>query len=256
MTSLHDHQFVFIITTKSFDLRKIEGVIWRMWLEFYLTWLTERSSRLILRKMCDDISVLCWLQNLRYKFEYYEPYDVYTFSLDDELDMEESFYENIWHCVSVREKITPDLNVKYGEICRVSVEFCDEIDLLEISPLPEVVKVQFEESSSDSEDDELELKDSEDVMLWKSQLRNTYYEEEENILEHQVGWLSVEIINSFTIIIVVNAQWRIVKVENMFYGYVFAQQLKGMKQSNLEHNFSRFYTGAQVSGQNLWLISY
>lgn len=122
--------------------------------------------------MCDDVSVLCWLQKLRYKFEYYEPYDVYAFSLDDDSVMEESVYENIWQCVSDVERTSPELEVKYGEICRISVEFCDQVELLDILPLPDLVQVEFEVPD--------------DVMLWKNQLRSSYWEEDQNILENQV----------------------------------------------------------------------
>lgn len=122
--------------------------------------------------MCDDVSVLCWLKKLRYNFEYYEPYDVFTFTLDDDSIMEEPIYENIWQCVGDVERKSPELDLKYGQICRISVEFRDHIDVLEIAPFPDLVQVKFEVPD--------------DVMLWKSQIRHTYSEEDQNILENQV----------------------------------------------------------------------
>lgn len=122
--------------------------------------------------MCDDVSVLCWLKNLRYNFEYYEPYDVYSFSLDDDSVMEESVYENIWQCVNEAVRKSPELEVKYGEICSISIEFCEQVELLEIFPFPDLVHVEIEVSD--------------DVMLWKHQIRSSYCEEEQNILENQV----------------------------------------------------------------------
>lgn len=122
--------------------------------------------------MCDDVSVLCWLKKLRHNFEYYEPYDVYSFSLDDDSVMEESVYENIWQCVNEVKQKPAELEVKYGEICSISEEFCEQVDLLEISNFPDFVHVEFEVPD--------------DVMLWKNQIRSSYYEEEQNILENQV----------------------------------------------------------------------
>lgn len=123
--------------------------------------------------MCDDFSVICWLKKLRYNFEYYEPYDVYSFTFDDDFVIdEEPIYENLWQCVSEEDKRSPELDLKYGEICCISVDFCEQVDLLDISPFPDFVQVEFEVPD--------------DVMLWQNQLRHTYCEEEQTILENQV----------------------------------------------------------------------
>lgn len=122
--------------------------------------------------MCDDVSVLCWLKKLRYNFEYYEPYDVYTFSLDDDSFMEETIYENLWQCVGRVDTKSPELEVKYGEICCIAEDFLDQVDILETVPTPVLVYLDFEVP--------------EDVMLWKNDIRRIYCEEEQNILENQV----------------------------------------------------------------------
>lgn len=122
--------------------------------------------------MCDDVSVLCWLKKLRYNFEYYEPYDVYAFSLDDDSLMEETIYENFWQCVDRVDAKSPELDVKYGEICSIADEFFDQVDILETVPAPVLVYLDFEVPD--------------DVMLWRHDIRRTYYEEEQNILENQV----------------------------------------------------------------------
>lgn len=121
--------------------------------------------------MCDDVSVLCWLKKLRYNFEYYEPYDVFTFTLDEFVD-DEPLYENIWQCDSEVRRKSTELDVKFGTICRLSADFSEKLDILEIPPFPDFLQVNFE------------IPD--DVMLWESEIRSICYEEDQNILENQV----------------------------------------------------------------------
>lgn len=124
-------------------------------------------------EMCEDVSVLCWLKKLRYNFEYYEPYDVYYFSLDDESLMEESIYGNVWQRGNGECRKSPELEVKFGEVCYISSEeLRDQVDALDILPFPDCVHV------------DLEVLD--EVMLWKNYIRSSYCEEEQNILENQV----------------------------------------------------------------------
>lgn len=114
--------------------------------------------------MC-DVSVFSWLKNLRYDYEYYDPYDEKNFGLKNVPEMDESLYGHLWNCSSGFE-------LKFAEICEESeqsVEFCDQ--LLEILPVHRV---------------RIELPVPEAVMLWQNQLRNSYCEEEQNILESQV----------------------------------------------------------------------
>lgn len=112
-------------------------------------------------EMC-DASVYCWLKNLRYDCEQYGPYDEKIFEINYELDMEESIYEQIWNC-------STDLELKYASVCRDSVEFYDLI--LDIPPINCA---------------RIELPEPKDVMLWKNQLRDSYCEENQTILESQV----------------------------------------------------------------------
>lgn len=113
--------------------------------------------------MCD--STVSWLRSLRYEFEYYEPYHAPLHAGRD-MDLAEPLYGNLWECES------PDQEVKFGRVCRLSTVLCDVAE--EFQVLPEL----FENLS-------LEL--GEDVMLWKHQLRYTYCEEEHgDVLESQV----------------------------------------------------------------------
>lgn len=145
--------------------------------------------------MSDDISVLCWLRKLRYNLEYYEPYDVYAFSLDDSSVMEGSDYENNWQCGNERHEKSPELDVKYAEICELSVTLiCERVDPLDISPFPDCVRVGFKipEIQEDIVPSCVTIAFKipqifDDVMMWKEHIRMSYCEEVQNIMEQQVS---------------------------------------------------------------------
>lgn len=122
--------------------------------------------------MCDG-SVVSWLRTLRYEFEYYEPYHASN-CLAGDMDVAEPVYANLWECSGDREGAAEaeDLEIKFGKVCRLSTVFCDVAEEFEV-PLE-----LFER---------LSLEVTRDVMLWKSQIRYSCCEEEQqDILESQV----------------------------------------------------------------------
>lgn len=84
--------------------------------------------------------------------------------------------ENMWQCENKLESDNPELQLKYADICYITFECCVQ---LEIIPFPDFVT--------------LKSLVSEDVKLWKSQLRYTYCEEEQNIWETQVNDIPITI---------------------------------------------------------------
>lgn len=131
-------------------------------------------------KMCEDVSVTCWLENLRYDFEYYEPYDVRVLEISE---MEGEFL-NLWDCSSCplaeieeeEEEVkgqgeeTGKLDIKYGSECRVSVVFTEELGELEVVR-PIFARISWRVPDA--------------VMLWTEALRSEC-SDEEDILESQV----------------------------------------------------------------------
>lgn len=107
-----------------------------------------------------------WFKRMSSFSEYSETLDVCSFPLDSSASLIE---ENMWQCENKFEEATSELQLKYADICYITFECCVQ---LEIIPFPDFVQ--------------LESLVPEDVKLWKSQLRNTYCEEEQNIWEIQV----------------------------------------------------------------------
>ncbi|KAL3271709.1 hypothetical protein HHI36_022181, partial [Cryptolaemus montrouzieri] len=128
-------------------------------------------------------SVSVWLKEIRENAEYYEPLAIYTSedleqSRNDDVDivlcniMEDivpkrlsGTYENIWDCPSG----SCVLPVKFGELRCVSVIFGESVEELNLNP------VIYERVESEV---------TEDVMIWKQELRFNC-EEEESILESE-----------------------------------------------------------------------
>lgn len=128
--------------------------------------------------MCET-SVDNWLKSLRYSVEYYESYEYCTCKINicsKNMEIVRNFdntnelvYENIWDCVENNNN--NKLNVKFGDINRVSVEFCDCVEELDVEP------IVFQKIHVDLSDD---------IMLWKNNLRFECSYEEQNLLESQV----------------------------------------------------------------------
>lgn len=132
--------------------------------------------------MCDDVSVNYWLEGLRCRIEYYEPYDDKIFGLNHVPDMEssdenhqEEVYVNLWDCQQERNESSKRFEIKFAEVCRLSAVFLDEVEELEDS--------QDYPRSVVKSDSDLPVY----VMLWKNQIRENYCEEPQTILETQVS---------------------------------------------------------------------
>lgn len=113
--------------------------------------------------------VLDWLKDLRYQIVAYDDDgSLAIVSSAEEMKIEEG-YENIWDCLTGERR---KFDIKYGQVCRVSVTFCDTLENLSIAPV-------FY--------DNLDPADvSDDVIMWKQQLRFSYSGEQEYFLESQV----------------------------------------------------------------------
>ncbi|CAH2004597.1 unnamed protein product [Acanthoscelides obtectus] len=128
-----------------------------------------------------SVSVMCWLRELRYHLEYYEPYSdkvlivsendlrrypyyPYCHDMDEESDVtatEESTIEE-------DEPLAEEEELSYAEMCRCSAQFEESVDELRVPPL-DLVQIEFEVP--------------EDVLLWQTELSGYCCEEDQVILE-------------------------------------------------------------------------
>lgn len=118
--------------------------------------------------MCSQC-VVDWLKDLRYQIAAYDEVSIAIVSPED-MKIAEEGYENIWDCVTGEKR---KFDIKYGQVCRVSVTFCDTLENLSIAPV-------FYDNLDPSDV-------SDDVIMWKQQLRFSYSGEQEYFLENQVG---------------------------------------------------------------------